>query len=240
MQELEKILEEIEELRGQVGSECTSEDHYMKKAWEYCLDLIEEIIRKHMDDGWISVEERLPEDNESDFYDAVTVTLLNGDVTHGCYRNHDKEWWIASKDGRYVWSDQVIAWRPLPEPYRPGKGAITMTENEVLEIIKYTKEIIPKSNYAGIEALDIVISIIKEVQQYREIGTVEECREAREKQVKKFCNTVKLDLFWAEIICPECGKIFKVDPMKEVEQYCPDCGQAILWKNLEGMEDERN
>lgn len=57
-----------------------------------------------------------------------------------------------------------------------------MTENEILEIIKYTKEIIPKSNYAGIEALDIVISIIKEVQQYREIGTVEECREARERR----------------------------------------------------------
>ena len=30
MQELEKILEEIGELRGQAGSECTSEDHYIK------------------------------------------------------------------------------------------------------------------------------------------------------------------------------------------------------------------
>ena len=34
MQELEKILEEIQELRGKAGSECTSEDHYIKKAWE--------------------------------------------------------------------------------------------------------------------------------------------------------------------------------------------------------------
>ena len=32
MQELEKILGEIGELRGQAGSECTSEDHYIKKA----------------------------------------------------------------------------------------------------------------------------------------------------------------------------------------------------------------
>lgn len=30
MQGLEKILEEIGELRGQAGSECTSEDHYIK------------------------------------------------------------------------------------------------------------------------------------------------------------------------------------------------------------------
>ena len=37
MQDLEKVLEEIGELRGQAGSECTSEDHYIKKAWEHCL-----------------------------------------------------------------------------------------------------------------------------------------------------------------------------------------------------------
>ena len=48
MQELEKILEEIQGLRGQVGSECTSEDHYIKRAWEHCLDRVEYIIRKHM------------------------------------------------------------------------------------------------------------------------------------------------------------------------------------------------
>lgn len=89
MQELEKILEEIEKLRGQVGSECTSEDHYIKKAWEHCLDRVEYIIRKHMNDGkcgecsrrkwyqkgfedgsknndsWVSVDDRLPEDAES-------------------------------------------------------------------------------------------------------------------------------------------------------------------------------
>ena len=60
MQALEKILEEIKGLRGKVGSECTSEDHYMKRAWEHCLNRVTEIIRKHMDDGWIPVEERLP------------------------------------------------------------------------------------------------------------------------------------------------------------------------------------
>ena len=57
MQELEKILEEIGELRGQAGSECTSEDHYIKKAWEHCLDRVVDIIRKHMNDGWIPVED---------------------------------------------------------------------------------------------------------------------------------------------------------------------------------------
>ena len=74
MQELEKILEEIEKLRGQVGSECTSEDHYIKRAWEHCLDRVEYIIRKHMDDGWIPVEERMPED---DHYILLSFTNFN-------------------------------------------------------------------------------------------------------------------------------------------------------------------
>lgn len=48
MQELEKILEEIEELHGEAGSECTSEDYYVKRTWEQCLKRVEDIIRKHM------------------------------------------------------------------------------------------------------------------------------------------------------------------------------------------------
>ena len=47
--QLEKMLREINQLRGQVGSECTSEDHYMKRAWEYCLDCVEEIVKKYID-----------------------------------------------------------------------------------------------------------------------------------------------------------------------------------------------
>ena len=78
MSELEKIPEEIEELRGQVGSECTSEDHCMKKSWECCLDLVGKIIRKHLNDGWISVEDRLPEDDVDVLvtYADMTVYLL--------------------------------------------------------------------------------------------------------------------------------------------------------------------
>lgn len=66
MQGLEKILEEIDELRGKAGSECTSEDHYVKRAWEYCLDQVIEIIHKHMENGgWIPVEKELPPGKEA-------------------------------------------------------------------------------------------------------------------------------------------------------------------------------
>ena len=108
MQVLEKILEEIGGLRGQAGSECTSEDHYIKKAWEHCLDRVVGIILKRMNDGWIPVEERLPDNNED-----VLVTTDAGLITFG-YFSHGK--WITDQE-----PDYPIAWRPLPEAYLPER-----------------------------------------------------------------------------------------------------------------------
>lgn len=72
----------------------------------------EEIIRKHMNDGWIPVEERLPENAED-----VIATLANGEgITLAWYDNDD---WLSSIDADHI---DVIAWMPLPEPYRPEKA----------------------------------------------------------------------------------------------------------------------
>lgn len=63
-----------------------------------------------------------------------------------------------------------------------------MTENEVLiktpeEAIETIKSNMPTSGYQMLrESLEMAITALKEIQQYREIGTVEECREAVEKQ----------------------------------------------------------
>ena len=121
MQELEKILEEIGELRGQAGSECTSEDHYIKKAWEHCLDRVVGIIRKHMNDGWIPVEDGLPEvcrkieeDPECPEYN---VTIPGAEkATTLKYSPADETWF---DDLGYVYP--VIAWKPLPEIYHPER-----------------------------------------------------------------------------------------------------------------------
>lgn len=128
MQELEKILEEIGELRGQAGSECTSEDHYIKKAWEHCLDRVVCIIRKHMNDRWISVEDRLPEDDvnvlityadiDDDQYVGIDITNY-GYAYLGGNKLDFKEW---RSPFEYFGSNyKVVAWRPLPEPYRPER-----------------------------------------------------------------------------------------------------------------------
>ena len=92
-------------------------------------------------------------------------------------------------------------------------------------------------------AIEEAISALKEIQQYREIGTVEECREAVEKQKPKEPTVLKQqhsDFY----NCPKCGRnlILKCGTDWFGGQHyksCPNCGQAIQWdENLEGMEDE--
>ena len=58
-----------------------------------------------------------------------------------------------------------------------------MKPEEAIEIIESTKELYKPAVVE--EAFDMEIEALKEVQQYREIGTVEECREAVEKQNSK-------------------------------------------------------
>ena len=119
MQELEKILGEIGELRGQAGSECTSEDHYIKKAWEHCLDRVVGIILKHMNDGWIPVEERLPTKEECKKDNNNFLVQVDSGERFSC--EYDPE---ANGYDNPQWrcNIPVVAWRPLPEPYHPERS----------------------------------------------------------------------------------------------------------------------
>lgn len=125
MQELEKILKEIDEEKKHIS---LSPDYSNEYAVAQILmaEKIEKIIRKHMNDGWIPVEEEMPESlqrclitvlipdrkaawsKEKTFARIVDISIYDSDEFNGWdgYRN-------------------VIAWRPLPEPYRPeGKENI--------------------------------------------------------------------------------------------------------------------
>lgn len=75
------------------------------------------------------------------------------------------------------------------------------------------------------DALNLSISSLEEIQQYRAIGTVEECREARERQIPKkpimHKDTNRAD-------CPICGAT--VRGIKEpFGDWCSKCGQKMYW-----------
>ena len=93
------------------------------------------------------------------------------------------------------------------------------------------------------EVIEMAISSLKEIQQYREIGTVKECREAVEKQKPKKPRLNYKPKFFgkATYTCPRCGNCCLEEFANERQRnnYCWDCGQKLEWnENLEGMEDE--
>ena len=85
-------------------------------------------------------------------------------------------------------------------------------------------------------AIEEAIEALKEVQEYRAIGTVEECREAVEKQ--KLKKPVKDK--YNHNCCPNCGWIVSGEGGygEEFCPHCENCGQAIRWEDLEEKEDE--
>ena len=125
MQELEKILEEIEDHVKKFVVYETSYD-YISFRW------VKQIIRKHMNDGWIPVEERLPKVPGKYW---VTIRHNDGRVSEpilAYFRGIPDKWAIDKPKMREyeMWGiysvfneDRVIAWRPyyIPEPYRPER-----------------------------------------------------------------------------------------------------------------------
>lgn len=107
-----------------------------------------------------------------------------------------------------------------------------MTENKAIEELHRIRPyggIIPQRRA---EALDVAIKALEEVQQYRQIGTVEECRAAVEKQTAKKVKSisqVKDGDSYVGLIgrCPCCGDILEEDTV-----YC-DCGQRLDWGDEE-------
>ena len=91
------------------------------------------------------------------------------------------------------------------------------------------------------KSYEVAITALKEIQQFREIGTAEECREAVKKQKLKTPGRTGMDEQDC-YICPNCGAdIGSIDDYFPRDRYCHECGQAIQWnENLEEMEDERD
>ena len=108
MQELEKILEEIDAHAIEFETFGVSDD-YISVGW------VKEIIRKHMNDGWIPVEERLPKSEQ----EHVLACRRDGSIDTARYSPYSDRWYVGSMCSVSL---DVIAWRSLPEPYRPERS----------------------------------------------------------------------------------------------------------------------
>lgn len=160
MQELEKILEEMKEIKDGNRKEKLyakypphREDQKVLNAYsqgyedgtDNFYNAVVEIIRKHMNDGWIPVEKELPPNakHKGALCPSYQLNTKYG-VTEGWYNPDLESWFVLVwfQTERYLESEIdfengahpkivrcenevnekhriVLAWRPLSEPYRP-------------------------------------------------------------------------------------------------------------------------
>lgn len=114
-----------------------------------------------------------------------------------------------------------------------------MTENEAVHCLKvYTDETVCEecdfypncTHETQADMARLAIKALEEIQQYRAIGTVEECREARERQKPKIADIwgdgyADGNLVYDTYECPNCGATYELGC--DEYKYCPKCGQAM-------------
>lgn len=130
MQELEKIIEKMKEIKDGNRKEKlyakyppNSKDQEVLNAYsqgyedgtDNFYNAIVDDVRNHINDGWIPVEERLPKAPEmEDEYPEFNV-MIEGAKTPTTLQYTYEGIWVDDYGNAY----DVIAWQPLPEPYIP-------------------------------------------------------------------------------------------------------------------------
>lgn len=132
LEELNKKAKEFDQECGYFLNKCEFQEAYRCAGKTLGIVAAMEIVQEQekievpfsrTENEWIPVSECLPkQDEKSEYYTSVIVTLDNGRVAEGCYRDKEKEWWADAPDGEHYSENvtgHVIAWMPLPEPYKP-------------------------------------------------------------------------------------------------------------------------
>ena len=112
-----------------------------------------------------------------------------------------------------------------------------MGETEVIKGLMFLKEKLYNGIFQDrLKCIDLAIDALEEVQKYRQIGTVEECREAVEKQAQKKC-AIDSCPDHTHYKCPSCGQIelsiYKhgFPRLGRITKYCENCGQSLIDEN---------
>ena len=124
----EKILERLEENKSIISVNRVLDDIIKDKpkelgqliAYDNSIKIVNEVAEEY-NNGWIPCSERLPEDREEKL-----VYLSSGRTTIAKYNEHRLPfsdcpigWGYDSSNGYIDFeSETVIAWQPLPEPFK--------------------------------------------------------------------------------------------------------------------------
>lgn len=99
---------------------------YKMVKLEDALSIVSEVEAEY-GNGWIPCSERLPENDDDvlvwyEYLKLQGVNIVGRAKTHGIgyYYKPTNSWLIGDVHGL---NNRVIAWMPLPEPYKPEKGA---------------------------------------------------------------------------------------------------------------------
>ena len=84
------------------------------------IEYLRGVISKHMNDGWIPVEERLPEEGQEVWVTENTDCVRRGTYTE-IFGSAMRKGFICSDGFMYI--GNAFAWQPyiVPEPYRPER-----------------------------------------------------------------------------------------------------------------------
>lgn len=112
MREIEKAIKFI---KKDVRHDVNEHEHYY-------IDLAIQALEKQLNGGWIPINEKSPK-----FDINYLVTTENGDVFTSKFYGYGEECQGFKEFPEGVWEvdelgETVIAWQPLPEPYKEVEG----------------------------------------------------------------------------------------------------------------------
>lgn len=198
---------------------------------------------------WIPISEKLP-----DTHDDMLVT--DGEnMAVGSYRDDADAWenynfgWLENLSEPPHGIKTVIAWMPLPEPYR-GRSR-TMTRERAAQICQSIKFMVDKDYYSEEveEALDVAIEVLEQetsCRNTRQVDLTQNCVKCKHyceteddtgvhSHCRATCSNNAQVNHWIKhsdtaYECPICGRGIDVGLPKyiDVERYCRYCGARLI------------
>ena len=107
----EKILKRLEETKD-IAHDDSLAEIVSTRIWNKAIHRAKQVVQEVEEEyngGWIPCSERLPEDSVE-----VLVCKQSGILDFDMYEYQYEDWKFNSKNHK----NTVIAWQPLPEPYK--------------------------------------------------------------------------------------------------------------------------